>query len=219
MDVVLLSLLAQHNYVQSFVHQAKPFQSPIGSSELHHLSTSADYSLIVKPCMNMMQTKLLKLFFLHLVKRQTKELDDLWVWSAVTLSYAIALPFLALHGRLHKLPALPTTKQVLPPPSYIYLGLSHLLSNTSESEGKQLMEANEKHSFERREALGKRIKKEKDQGAILLKSRNLKSCCPEIRVDSVPTFTLPCCAQGTDPTPQLAECSEMSFCKHRGAAG
>lgn len=77
------------------------------------------------------------------MKRQPKELDDLWVWSPVTLSYGIALPFYALHGWLYKLPAVPTTKQVLPPPSYVYLGLPCLLANTSELGGKQLLEANE----------------------------------------------------------------------------
>lgn len=77
MDLVLLSIWAQQVYVQSFVYQAKPIQPPAGSSELHHLRTSTDYSLIVKPCTNMMQTKLLKVFFLHLMKSQQKELDDL----------------------------------------------------------------------------------------------------------------------------------------------
>lgn len=77
--MVLLSLWAQHIYVQSFVYRAKPTQPPTGSSELHHLYTSTDYSLIVKPSMNMTQTKLLKVVFLHLMKRQLKELDDLWV--------------------------------------------------------------------------------------------------------------------------------------------
>lgn len=49
----------------------------------------------------------------------------------MTLSYLIALPLTVLHGWLYKLPAVPTTKQVLPPPSYIYLGLPCLLANTS----------------------------------------------------------------------------------------
>jgi len=77
MDVVLLSLWAQHIYVQYFVYHAKPIQSPIGSSELHLLYTSTDYSLIVKLYMNMVQKKLLKVVFLYLMKRQLKELDDL----------------------------------------------------------------------------------------------------------------------------------------------
>lgn len=217
---MLLSLRVQHIYVLFFVYQAKGFQPHIGSSELHHLSTSTDYSLTVKPHINAMQTKLLKLVFPRLVKRQPKELDDLWVWSAITLSYLIALPFIALHGWLHELPAVPTTKQVLPPPSYVFLGLPCLLSNTGELGGKKLLEANEKHCFKRREALGKRMKKEKEQRAVLLKkSRNLESCCPEVRIDSAPTFALPCCVQGTPPTPLLAQCSELSFCQHRGAAG
>lgn len=47
----------------------KPIQLPIGSSEHHHLYTSTGYSFLVKPCKDVMQTKLLKVVFLHLMER------------------------------------------------------------------------------------------------------------------------------------------------------
>lgn len=97
------------------------------------------------------------------------------------------------------------------------MGLPCLSANTSELEGKQLLEANEKHCLETREAsLGKRMKTEKEQRAVSLKkSRNLESCCSDVRVYSAPTFALTYCVPGTGLTPLLAECSEPSFFKQR----
>ncbi|PKU41463.1 hypothetical protein llap_8223 [Limosa lapponica baueri] len=76
----------------------------------------------------------------------------------------------------------------------VYLGLPCLFSNNSGLGGKQLLEANEKHCFERREALGKRMKKEKDQKAVLLKkSRNLDSCPEEQPEEKCSTFACSQC--------------------------
>ncbi|CAM9644590.1 unnamed protein product, partial [Bubo scandiacus] len=83
-------------------------------------------------------------------------------------------------------------KTTSPKPNYVCLGLPCLVVNTSELGGKQLLEVNENHCSERREASGERMKKEKEERAVLLKK------------------------QGMGPTPLLAESSELRFCKHRG---
>lgn len=116
MDVVLLSY-GLSAFMCKSLHQAKPVQPPIDSSELHHLYVDTDHSLIVKLCMNMMQTKLLKVVLLHFMKRR----EETW---KVVVPKEVTVPL---------------------PPS-----LSHAVCS--------------------------------------------------------------------GPTPLLAECSELSFCKHRGAA-